>query len=253
LSKASETEREPTLFAWAGGLPALTRMTRIFYGKHVPEDPLVAPLFADMAPDHPERVAAWLGEVFGGPKAYSERFGGYERMVSRHLGKALREEQRARWVQLLCKSADDAGLPADPEFRAAFVAYLEWGSRIAVENSQPEARPPAHMPVPRWWWVCDATPGSRASALPPPEPRQSSALPGRDEPVNFEKHVKPLFRDVDRRSMSFAFDLWSHEDVAEHADAILGRLQAGTMPCDGAWPEERVEVFVRWIDSGKPT
>ena len=52
--------------------------------------------------------------------------------------------------------------------------------------------------------------------------------------------------------MRFAFDLWSHGDVAEHAEAILGRLQAGTMPCDGAWPEERLEAFKRWIDSGVP-
>ena len=102
-----------------------------------------------MSPDHPERVAAWLGEVFGGAKAYSEGYGGYERMVSQHLGKAGREEQRARWVELLSKSADDAMLPADPEWRAAFVAYLEWGSRIGLENSQPEAHPPPHMPVPR--------------------------------------------------------------------------------------------------------
>ena len=132
-----DPEQEPTLFEWAGGFPALTRMTRIFYGKYVPQDPLLAPLFANMSPDHPERVAAWLGEVFGGPKAYSEGYGGYERMVSQHLGKALREEQRARWVELLSKSADDAMLPADPEWRAAFVAYLEWGSRIGLENSQP--------------------------------------------------------------------------------------------------------------------
>ena len=51
--------------------------------------------------------------------------------------------------------------------------------------------------------------------------------------------------------MRFAFDLWSHEDVAGHAGAILDRLRAGTMPCDGAWPEDRVAVFERWIDSGK--
>jgi hypothetical protein len=52
--------------------------------------------------------------------------------------------------------------------------------------------------------------------------------------------------------MRFAFDLWSSDDVATHADAILGRLEAGTMPCDGAWPAERVAVFRRWIDAGKP-
>jgi truncated hemoglobin YjbI len=178
---AENQEPVPTLFEWAGGTPALRRMTTIFYGKYVPEDPLLGPLFADMAPDHPERVAAWLGEVFGGPPSYSERYGGYDRMVSRHVGRGLREEQRARWVQLLCKSADDAQLPTDPEWRAAFVAYLEWGSRIALENSQPGAHPPPHMPVPRWWWVADATPGSRVSALAEPTRHEQEAdLPGPD-------------------------------------------------------------------------
>jgi truncated hemoglobin YjbI len=250
----SDENREPvpTLFEWAGGAPALLRMTTIFYGKYVPDDPLLGPLFADMAPDHPERVAVWLGEVFRGPRSYSERFGGYDRMVAQHVGRGLREEQRARWVQLLCKSADDADLPRDPEWRAAFVAYLEWGSRLALENSQPGAHPPPHMPVPRWSWVDDATPGSRVSALTEPTPHQEEAdLPAPDEPVSFARHIKPLFREGDRGSMRFAFDLWSHEDVAGHAGAILDRLLAGTMPCDGAWPEDRVAIFERWIDSGK--
>ena len=246
-----DPEQEPTLFEWAGGFPALTRMTRLFYGKYVPQDPLLSPLFANMSPDHPERVAAWLGEVFGGPKAYSEGYGGYERMVSQHLGKALREEQRARWVELLSKSAEDAQLPADPEWRAAFVAYLEWGSRIGLENSQPGAHPPPHMPVPRWWWVCDATPSRRVSALAAEEPEQQVDLPGPDEPVSFEQHIKPLFRERDRQSMRFAFDLWLHADVGEHADSILDRLRAGTMPCDGAWSAEKIEAFERWVDSGK--
>ena len=59
------------------------------------------------------------------------------------------------------------------------------------------------------------------------------------EPVSFEKDVKPMFRERDRSSMEFAFDLWSLDDVSEYADAILARLKAGTMPCDGAWPRHR--------------
>jgi truncated hemoglobin YjbI/uncharacterized Fe-S cluster protein YjdI/CDGSH-type Zn-finger protein len=248
------TGREPTLFEWAGGYPALLRMTRIFYGKYVPEDPLLSPLFANMSPDHPERVASWLSEVFEGPKLYSERYGGYELMISRHLNKALREEQRARWVELLSRSAEDAGLPADAEFRAAFVAYLEWGSRIAKENSTPGAVPPPHMPVPRWWWVCNAYPDARRSALDAlAKPEQVTvSLPGPDEMVSFEQHIKPLFRDGDRRSMKFAFDLWDHDDVAKNGDAILERLQEGSMPCDGAWPAERIAVFERWVEAGTP-
>ncbi|HEX5964176.1 MAG TPA: CDGSH iron-sulfur domain-containing protein, partial [Gemmatimonadales bacterium] len=248
-----DPEHEPTLFEWAGGFPALLRMTQLFYEKYVPEDPLLSPLFADMSPDHPQRVAAWLGEVFGGPKAYSNGYGGYERMLSQHIGKAITEDKRARWVQLLCRSADEAGLPADAEFRAAFTAYLEWGSRLAVENSTPGAKPPPHMPVPRWWWVCDATPGARVSALAPPsEEDEPAALPGPDEAVSFDRHIKPLFRSTDRRSMQFAFDLWSYDDVSTHAAAILDRLRAGTMPCDGAWPAPSIDAFQRWVDGGKP-
>jgi len=77
-------------------------------------------------------------------------------------------------------------------------------------------------------------------------------IPDADEPMSFETHVKPLFREGDRQSMQFGFDLWSYDDVSQHADAILARLQAGTMPCDGSWPQTRVDVFQRWAESGKP-
>jgi hypothetical protein len=70
--------------------------------------------------------------------------------------------------------------------------------------------------------------------------------------MGFEQDIKPLFRERDRDSMRRSFDLWSLEDVSAHADAILRRLDAGTMPCDGAWPAERVAVFRRWIVAGKP-
>ncbi|HEV2924353.1 MAG TPA: ferritin-like domain-containing protein [Solirubrobacteraceae bacterium] len=249
-----DPERVPTLFEWCGGLPALTRMTRIFYEKHVPADGLLAPLFAGMSPDHPQRVAKWLGEVFGGPKLYSEGYGGYQRMISQHLGRELTEDMRARWVALICLSAQEAGLPSDPEFQAAFRSYIEWGSRLALENSQSGAKPPPQMPMPRWWWPCDAVPGSRVSALEGQDREAEDAieLPGEDEPLGFEQHIKQLFRERDRQSMKFAFDLWSYDDVSKHADAILQQLGDGTMPCDGAWAPERVAVFRRWVQAGRP-
>ena len=78
-------------------------------------------------------------------------------------------------------------------------------------------------------------------------------IPDADEPLSFETHVRPLFRERDRQSMQFAFDLWSHDDVSQNADAILARLQAGTMPCDGAWPRAQVDLFQRWAERGKPS
>ena len=77
-------------------------------------------------------------------------------------------------------------------------------------------------------------------------------IPDADQPLGFEIHIKPMFRQLDRESMKPAFDLWSHDDVSQHADAILARLQAGTMPCDGSWPQAQVDLFQRWAESGKP-
>jgi hypothetical protein len=71
-----------------------------------------------------------------------------------------------------------------------------------------------------------------------------------DKSPSFESDIRPLFRERDQRSMTFAFDLWAYDDVRAHADAIHGRLRNGSMPCDGAWPDEQVNMFQRWIESG---
>ena len=141
----------PTLYEWAGGAEALARLTEAFY-RRVVEDDLLRPLFAHMDKDHPRYVALWLGEVFGGPAAYTAERGGYPHMLRQHVGKAITEPQRRRWVNLLMDAADEVGLPDDPEFRAAFAGYIEWGTRLAVQNSQPGARPPQQAPVPKWGW-----------------------------------------------------------------------------------------------------
>ncbi len=145
------TDDTPTLYEWAGGGEAFEHLTEVFYGK-VLEDDLLEPVFRHMDPGHPKHVAAWLAEVFGGPKRYTEERGGYPHMMAKHRNRALTEQQRRRWVNLICDAADDAELPADPEFRSAFLAYVEWGTRIAIANSQPGATPPPKAPVPRWGW-----------------------------------------------------------------------------------------------------
>jgi len=141
----------PSLYDWMGGRDALRRLFGRFYAR-VPADPLLAPVFAAMPPDHAEHVADFVGEVLGGPPAYSSERGGHPAMVRKHLGRALTETQRRRWMELLLDCADEVGIAADPEFRSAFVAYLEWGSRLAVLNAQPGATPTEGAPMPHWGW-----------------------------------------------------------------------------------------------------
>jgi CDGSH-type Zn-finger protein/truncated hemoglobin YjbI len=237
--------REPSLFEWAGGLPALTRMSRLLYEKHVPADPLLAAEFADMPPDQPQRLAAWLASALGGPVAYTRNAD--VRQAAGFTSPGFGETQRARWVTLADAAADQAGLPTDPGFRSAFTACVDWMSRTALARPQPD---PARSPAPRWRWGPGGAPGpdpapdpSKTDGSEPPPPR-----PG--QPVSFAAHVKPLFRQSDRQSMSFALDLWSCDDVRSHAADILTRLQEGSMPCDGAWAAGKIEVFKRWTNTG---
>jgi truncated hemoglobin YjbI len=228
----TDTGREPTIFEWVGGLPALTRMTRLFHEKHVPGDPLLAPLFANAPPSLPQQMAAYLGEVFGGPAAPDQDE--YPRLLSALLTEGLDSERRGRWVTLLGRAAQESGLPAEPEFRAAFTSFIEW-----------DIASPPDKPTPRWDWGPSGPPSIKAPEASEDADRQVT-LPEPGQPVSFAAHIKPLFRKKDRDSMSFALDLWSYEDVKSAAGDILERLGNGSMPCDGAWPKEQVDVFSRW-------
>jgi hemoglobin len=95
-----EKSSVPTLYEWIGGGEALERLFTRFY-QLVPQDPLLAPVFANMDPAHARHVAAFVAEVLGGPKAYSHDHGGHAHMIRKHLGRALTEAQRRRWIALL--------------------------------------------------------------------------------------------------------------------------------------------------------
>jgi len=142
----------PTLYEWAGGDGAFVRLIDCFYDR-VEHDELISPLFpGGVSREHRDHVAAWWQEVFGGPARYTTDLGGYARMVDKHRDLGISVEQRRRFVDTMSVAADDAGLPDDPEFRSALLAYLEWGTRLAMGNSQPGAAVVTHAPVPRWGW-----------------------------------------------------------------------------------------------------
>jgi hemoglobin len=142
----------PTLYEWAGQTEGLSALINAFYDR-VQRDELLSAFFpGGVSAEHRDHVVAWWSEVFGGPTRYSDELGGYEHMLAKHRGLGITPEQRLRFASLMSRAADDAGLPDDPEFRAALVGYLEWGTRLAMHNSQPDAPVAEHAPVPRWGW-----------------------------------------------------------------------------------------------------
>ena len=148
----TEQRADPTLYEWAGGREAIERMLNAFYDR-VERDELISPLFpGGVSEKHRRNVTTWWCEVFGGPAAYTSELGGYEHMLAAHRNLGITDEQRLRFVTLLSQAAEDAELPDDPEFRSALMAYAEWGTRLALANSQPGVEPAPHAPVPRWGW-----------------------------------------------------------------------------------------------------
>ncbi|KIC94045.1 group II truncated hemoglobin [Flavihumibacter solisilvae] len=143
----------PTLFEWAGNMETFETLFSRFYDK-VLKDDLLGDVFRNMSPDHVQHVAHFVAEVFGGEKQYTNQDkGSHSSMIGKHIGKMLDEEKRQRWMQLLLVTADEVGLKSDPEFRSAFVGYLEWGTRIAVINSRLINNPVDQQePMPSWGW-----------------------------------------------------------------------------------------------------
>jgi len=130
----------------------MERMLNAFYDR-VESDDLLSPVFpGGVHAEHRHHVTTWWCEVFGGPAGYTDEHGGYEHMLAKHIGLGISPEQRHRFVALLSLAADDAGLPDDPEFRSALLAYAEWGTRLAMANSQPGAATAPHASVPHWGW-----------------------------------------------------------------------------------------------------
>lgn len=148
----SPDEPTPTLLEWAGGNEAIGRMIDAFYDR-VEADAMLSPYFpGGVTAEHRLHVTWWWCEVFGGESTYSDELGGYERMVAHHRDLGITPEHRRHFVETMSLAADDAALPDDPEFRSALLAYLEWGTRLAMHNSQPGAEVAPRAPMPRWGW-----------------------------------------------------------------------------------------------------
>jgi hemoglobin len=160
----------PTLHAWAGGDTAFRRLIDAFYDR-VERDDLLSSFFpGGVSEEHRAHVTRWWIEVFGGASTYTDELGGYENMLAHHRGLGIKPDQRLRFATLMSMAADDAALPDDPEFRAAFMGYVEWGTRLALHNSQPDAPVVEHVPgAALGMGRGTALPASRTRLIGPPQ------------------------------------------------------------------------------------
>ena len=145
----------PTLFEHAGGEEALHRLEQIFYDS-VLRDPLLVPLFGAGRPEHVPHLTAFTAESFGGPDRFTRELG-FDHLVSVHRGLQITDEQRERFAALYFEALDEAGMPNDEAFREAVRSHIEFGTRVAQQNSwaatDDDLHPLDHVPL--WEWDGD--------------------------------------------------------------------------------------------------
>jgi hemoglobin len=146
----------PSLYAHAGGEGALHNLEELFYDS-VLADPLLQPLFGAGQPEHVDHLTAFTAESFGGPARFTRELG-FAHLIDVHRGLAITEEQRTRFVDLYLAALDRAGMPRDQPFRDAVRSHLEFGSKVAMQNSNATTDDELHplREVPLWTWDGDS-------------------------------------------------------------------------------------------------
>ena len=147
----------PSLFEFAGGEDPLNRLEEAFYTS-VLADPLLQPLFGKGKPEHVDHLTAFTAESFGGPDKFSRELG-FSHLIAVHRGLRIEEEQRVRFVDLYMAAMDAAGMPTDTAFRQAVREHVEFGSRVAMQNSNATSDAELHplRKIPRWTWSGEDT------------------------------------------------------------------------------------------------
>jgi len=123
MTEPTETADVPTLAEWAGGPEAVGALTKRFYEK-VPQDPVLAPVFAQWIRIMPNTSQPSSPKCLAVRRAYTRGGGSHAHMIIRHLGRHLTEAFRRRWLALMLDTADEVGLPSDPEFRCGVLSDI---------------------------------------------------------------------------------------------------------------------------------
>jgi len=141
-----------SVYEFAGGGPAFQALAAAHHERCLQDPVLNHPFSHPGQPDHVTRLATYWAEVFGGPVDYSRSFGGHSAMLGVHAAQGADHDLGERFLRCFVQAADDAGLPADAEFRAVLRAYMEWAVAEVVSYSPPGSQVPADLAVPHWSW-----------------------------------------------------------------------------------------------------
>jgi hemoglobin len=142
----------PTVYEFAGGDDAFLALAAAHHARCLADPELNHPFsHGDLDPQHVQHLAAYWAEVLGGPPRYTEQ-ADQSFLLQLHAGNGDMGDLGRRFVECFAAAADDAGLPADPEFRSVLRAYMQWAIDDVLAYSAHDAVVPAGVPLPHWSW-----------------------------------------------------------------------------------------------------
>jgi hemoglobin len=143
----------PTLFEFAGGEAAFLALAKAHHARCLADPELNHPFsHDDQHPQHVERLAAYWGEVLGGPPKYSQTCGDESGVLRMHAANGDMGDLGERFVDCFVLALDEAELPADPTFRGAMCAYMRWAVDNVLSYSPEDAIVPPRIGIPHWDW-----------------------------------------------------------------------------------------------------
>jgi hemoglobin len=143
-----------SLYEYAGGDDAFLALAAAHHARCLADPELNHPFsHPGQHPQHVQRLAWYWAEVMGGPARYSTNCADESSMLRLHAGQGPMNDLGQRFVRCFDAAMDDAGLPADPDFRAALHDYMEWAVSRAVGYPDDAADVPVDLPMPKWGWA----------------------------------------------------------------------------------------------------
>jgi hemoglobin len=142
-----------SIYEAAGGETAFLALASAHHARCLADPVLEHPFSRGLDPDHVQHLASYWAEVFGGPPTYSATYGDHSAVTRIHAGHEMEADLGERFVACFVAAADDAGLPDDPELRAALRAYMEWATSAMYAYNARDSVVPSGMAMPRWGWA----------------------------------------------------------------------------------------------------
>ena len=142
----------PSLYDFAGGTDTLVRLARAHNARCLADPELNHPFSHGGHPQHLERLAAYWGEVLGGPPTYTQSLGTQTGALQMHAGNGDMTDLGRRFVDCFVAAMEDAALPDDAEFRDAMRAYMQWTIPDFIGYPASDSVVPTGLGTPRWSW-----------------------------------------------------------------------------------------------------